>query len=75
MRSDRCVRSRWQAGGWRPCFRLGAWARKLADRRLPRGSLSKVASVEVAAVSPEERDLLVEGATVKLWVGVAVSYS
>ena len=47
-----------------------AWARKLAERRLPRGSLSKVVSVEVAAVSPEERGLLVEGATVKLWVGL-----
>ncbi|CAE7270722.1 unnamed protein product [Symbiodinium sp. CCMP2592] len=48
----------------------GAWARKLADRRLPRTALSKVVSVEVAAVSPEERDLMVDGATVKLWVGL-----
>ncbi|CAE7731831.1 unnamed protein product [Symbiodinium sp. CCMP2592] len=47
-----------------------AWARKVASRRLPRSGLTKVSSVEVAAVSTEERELLLEGSVVRLWVGL-----
>ena len=46
-----------------------AWHKKVAKRILPAGSFSRPTSVEVLAVSGEEREEPLPDAKIKLWVG------
>ncbi|CAE7801360.1 unnamed protein product [Symbiodinium sp. CCMP2592] len=46
------------------------WGRKLADRKLPRSALTKASSLEVAAVAADDRGLVVEGTSLRVWVAL-----
>eukprot|EP00439_Symbiodinium_sp_Y106_P068165 s2190_g11.t1 len=47
-----------------------AWHRKVAKRSVPRGFLTKVVAVEVAACLASDRGKDAEGQTVRIWVGL-----
>ncbi|CAE7208910.1 unnamed protein product [Symbiodinium sp. CCMP2592] len=46
------------------------WSRKLAGRRLTKGGLTRASHLEIAAVSAEDRHVVMDGASVKVWVGL-----
>lgn len=47
-----------------------AWHRLQRQRVLPPNSLAKAVAVEVAAVQVQERDQIVEGFSIRIWIGL-----